>query len=103
MFGERAYSIPVNGTSGYNGHALGERRDRGENYAPAMTNDWLPPTLNLTNADDKCDLGCIRHVGREECPEMIFSNSAEFGGINGALVLRRGGKNFARDATTLPL
>jgi 3-oxoacyl-[acyl-carrier-protein] synthase II len=90
VFGERAYSVPVSGTKGYYGHALGASGAiEAAICGLAMTNDWLPPTVNLANADEACDLDYIKRVGRTSCPEVILSNSFGFGGINAALVFRR--------------
>jgi len=92
VFGERAYSVPVSGTKGYYGHALGASGAIEAGIcALAMTNDWLPPTVNLANSDDACDLDYIKRVGRPNCPEVILSNSFGFGGINAALVFRKAG------------
>jgi 3-oxoacyl-[acyl-carrier-protein] synthase II len=92
VFGERAYSVPVSGTKGYYGHALGASGAiEAAICGLAMTNDWLPPTVNLANADEACDLDYIKRVGRASCPEVILSNSFGFGGINAALVFRRAG------------
>src|SRR4051794_7106400 len=92
VFGERAYSIPVSGTKGYYGHALGASGAiEAAICALAMSRDWLPPTVNLANADDACDLDYIKRVGRPSCPEVVLSNSFGFGGINAALVFKRAG------------
>jgi 3-oxoacyl-[acyl-carrier-protein] synthase II len=92
VFGERAYSIPVSGTKGYYGHALGASGAiEAAICGLAMSRDWLPPTVNLANADEACDLDYIKRVGRASCPEMVLSNSFGFGGINAALVFRRAG------------
>ena len=53
-----------------------------------MTNNWLPPTVNLANADEACDLSYIKRDGIGACPEVVLSNSFGFGGINAALVFR---------------
>ncbi len=92
VFGERAYDIPVSGTKGYYGHALGASGAiEAAICALAMKRDWLPPTVNLANADDACDLDYIKRAGRAGCPEMVLSNSFGFGGINAALVFKREG------------
>jgi 3-oxoacyl-[acyl-carrier-protein] synthase II len=60
-------------TEGYYGHALGASGAIEEGIcALAMTYDWLPPTGNLANADEKCDLDYIKRVGRPSCPEVIL-------------------------------
>lgn len=90
VFGEDAYRIPISGTKGYYGHALGASGAiEAAICALAMVNEWLPPTINLTTPDDGCDLDYIPHTGRTACPELILSNSFGFGGINASLVMRR--------------
>jgi len=90
VFGERAYSIPVSGTKGYYGHALGASGAiEAAICALALTHDWLPPTVNLAHPDEACDLDYIEREGRTSCPELMLSNSFGFGGINAALVFRR--------------
>ena len=58
--------------------------------ALASRRGWLPPTVNLETPDPECDLDLIRGEGRTAAPEVILSNSFGFGGINAALVFRRG-------------
>jgi 3-oxoacyl-[acyl-carrier-protein] synthase II len=92
VFGEDAYRMQVSGTKGYYGHALGASGAiEAAICALAMTNDWLPPTINLCTPDEVCDLDYIPHSGRATCPEFLLSNSFGFGGINAALVMRRDG------------
>jgi len=50
---------------------------------------WLPPTLNLDDPDDGCDLDYIPGNGRRASMEYAVNNSFGFGGINAALVLKR--------------
>jgi 3-oxoacyl-[acyl-carrier-protein] synthase II len=90
VFGDDAYRIQVSGTKGYYGHALGASGAiEAAICALAMTNAWLPPTVNLATPDDSCDLDYIPRAGRPATPELILSNSFGFGGINAALVLKK--------------
>jgi len=90
VFGDGAYRIPVSGTKGYYGHALGASGAiEAAICALALANQWLPPTVNLGTPDDACDLDYIPRAGRAACPELMLSNSFGFGGINAALVLKR--------------
>lgn len=90
VFGNHAYRLPVSGTKGYYGHALGASGAvEAAICALAMTRGWLPPTVNLTAPDDACDLDYIPRIGRPAEPELVLSNSFGFGGINAALVLRK--------------
>ena len=57
--------------------------------ALSLTNEWLPPTVNLECTDETCDLDYIPASGRASRVEHVLSNSFGFGGINAALVLRR--------------
>ena len=90
VMGERAYRIPVSGTKGYYGHALGASGAiETAICALALDREWLPPTVNLQVADAACDLNFLPGTGRTERVEHIITNSFGFGGINAALVLRR--------------
>ena len=57
--------------------------------ALAMEHEWIPPTVNLTVADEACDLNFLPGSGRTMRVDHILSNSFGFGGINASLVLRR--------------
>jgi 3-oxoacyl-[acyl-carrier-protein] synthase II len=90
VFGDAAESVSVSGTKGYYGHALGASGAiEAAICAMAIEREWLPPTVNLTEADPECDLNYIAGTGRAERVEHILSNSFGFGGINAALVFRR--------------
>jgi 3-oxoacyl-[acyl-carrier-protein] synthase II len=90
VMGERAYEVPMSGTKGYYGHALGASGAiETAICALALEHEWLPPTVNLQVADEACDLNFLPGSGRAERVEHILTNSFGFGGINAALVLRR--------------
>jgi 3-oxoacyl-[acyl-carrier-protein] synthase II len=90
VFGERAYRIPLSGTKGYYGHALGASGAiEAAICALASSRGWLPPNVNLSVADPACDLGYLTGEGENATPEFIMSNSFGFGGINASLVFRR--------------
>ncbi len=90
VLGDRAYRIPMSGTKGYYGHALGASGAiETAICALAIEREWLPPTVNLQVADRACDLNFLPGTGRKERVEHMLTNSFGFGGINAALVLRR--------------
>jgi 3-oxoacyl-[acyl-carrier-protein] synthase II len=90
VMGDRAYRVPMSGTKGYYGHALGASGAiETAICALALEKEWLPPTVNLQVADKACDLNFLPGTGRKERVEHILTNSFGFGGINAALVLRR--------------
>jgi 3-oxoacyl-[acyl-carrier-protein] synthase II len=55
----------------------------------AVRDQVMPPTINLDNPDDECDLDYVPHNARESKVEVAISNSFGFGGTNGTLVFRR--------------
>ena len=90
VMGDRAYKVPMSGTKGYYGHALGASGAiEAAICALAVEREWLPPTVNLQVADKACDLNFLPGTGRKERVEHLLTNSFGFGGINAALVLRR--------------
>jgi len=92
VFGEHADRLPVSGTKGYYGHALGASGAfEAAICALASSRRWLPPTVNLAVPDPACDLPFVTGAGRAADPEYLLSNSFGFGGINAALLFRRAG------------
>jgi 3-oxoacyl-[acyl-carrier-protein] synthase II len=90
VFGDHAGRVPVSGTKGYYGHALGASGAfEAAICALASQRRWLPPTVNLEAPDPACDLDFIAGEGRHAEPEFLLSNSFGFGGINACLVFRR--------------
>ncbi|HKY97056.1 MAG TPA: beta-ketoacyl-ACP synthase II [Gemmatimonadaceae bacterium] len=90
VFGENAYSVRVSGTKGYYGHSLGASGAiETAISALAISRKWLPPTVNLSVADEACDLNFLPGQGEDAAVEHVLTNSFGFGGINAALVLRR--------------
>ena len=90
VFGDHATKLQVSSTKAYYGHALGASGAMETAIcAMALEREWLPPTLNLEDPDDGCDLDYIPAVGRESRVDYILNNSFGFGGINAALVLKR--------------
>jgi 3-oxoacyl-[acyl-carrier-protein] synthase II len=90
VFGEATNRVPVSGTKGYYGHALGASGAiEAAICALASSRRWLPPTVNLATPDAGCDLSYIKDNGLTADPEFLLSNSFGFGGINASLVFRR--------------
>ena len=75
VFGDHASKLQVSSTKGYYGHALGASGAMETAIcALSLENGWLPPTLNLENADDDCDLDYIPGAGRNArrlCVEQL--------------------------------
>ena len=92
VLGDVADRIPVSGTKAYYAHALGASGAiEAAICCLVLTRGWIPPTLNLEEPEDACDLDYVRHTGRMGTPDAILSNSFGFGGINASLVFVRPG------------
>ena len=89
-FGDHASKLQVSSTKGYYGHALGASGAiELAITALALSEGWLPPTLNHAVPAEGCDLDYIPNHGRDADVEYALSNSFGFGGINAAVVLKR--------------
>ncbi|HAT06661.1 MAG TPA: beta-ketoacyl-ACP synthase, partial [Aeromonas salmonicida] len=55
----------------------------------ALRDQVAPPTINLDNPDDECDLDLVPHVAKPGHFEYALSNSFGFGGTNGSLIFKR--------------
>ncbi len=86
--GAAAYGVPVAATKGQHGHALGATSAWEAALALlAIHEKRVPGMVNLEYVDPACDLDYVREV-RAIAPRIVLCNSAGFGGINAALVLR---------------
>jgi 3-oxoacyl-[acyl-carrier-protein] synthase II len=93
VFGELAGRIPVSGTKGLYGHALGASGAiEAAIGALALTYKYVPPTVNYEIPDPECDLDYVPNIGRSAQLRYLLSNSFGFGGINACLVLGRYGQ-----------
>lgn len=91
VFGDSIRRSPISGTKAYTGHTLGAA---GAIEAAicllAMENNWLPPTLHLTDADPSLvGFDLVPLHAREVRLDHILSNSFGFGGIDSCIVLSR--------------
>jgi len=88
VFGDRALTLPVSGTKAYTAHPLGATGAmEAAICALALSERWIPPTLNHHNPDPACDLDVVPNHGRPAELNYIMSNSFGFGGINACVVL----------------
>ncbi len=96
VFGDALPAIPVSGTKGMHGHALGASGAiEAAICALCIEHGWLPPAVNVDTPDPECDLPFIAAPGLERRARYVLSNSFGFGGLNVALVFARPG---VRDA-----
>jgi 3-oxoacyl-[acyl-carrier-protein] synthase II len=90
VFGEHAYQTPVSSTKGALGHMLGATAAVELIAAiQAINQSVIPPTLNLDNPDERCDLRMdyVPRTAREAKVDVAISNSFGFGGHNACLVV----------------
>jgi 3-oxoacyl-[acyl-carrier-protein] synthase II len=88
--GEAAAAVPISGTKGLHGHALGASGAiEAAICALIFRHNWLPPTANLEEPDPDCDLNYLRGAGLSRRVQAVLTTSFGFGGINAALVLGR--------------
>ena len=55
----------------------------------ALHTGVVPPTINLDNPGEGCDLDYVPHTAREKKIDVAVSNGFGFGGTNGTLVFKR--------------
>jgi len=88
--GEHAYRTMVSSTKSMTGHLLGAAGGVEAVFsAMALHTGIIPPTINLDNPSEGCDLDYVPHTARERQVDIAMSNSFGFGGTNGTLVFRR--------------
>ena len=90
VFQEDAHSIPVSSTKSMTGHLLGAAGGIEAAFtALALKKGIVPPTINLDNPGDGCDLDYVPHTARKTDVHAAMTNSFGFGGTNASLVLKR--------------
>jgi 3-oxoacyl-[acyl-carrier-protein] synthase II len=87
IFGEEAYNVPISSTKSMTGHLLGGAGGvEMAACALAIRDSVIPPTINLENPDEECDLDYTPNVARERKVRVALNNSFGFGGHNATLV-----------------
>ena len=89
VFGHHASTLCVSSTKSMIGHALGAA---GAIEAVisilALQNDIAPPTINLENPDEGCDLNYVAQTAQARDINVVLSNSFGFGGTNGTVIFK---------------
>ena len=86
-FGTHAGKLAISSTKSMTGHMLGAAGGvEGVFSILALRDQILPPTINLENVSEECDLDYVPNVAREGQVNIVMSNSFGFGGTNGTLV-----------------
>lgn len=90
VFGAHADKLAMSSTKSMTGHLLGAAGAvEGIFSVLALRDGILPPTINLENVDDGCDLDFVPNQARKSDVRIALSNSFGFGGTNGTLIFRR--------------
>jgi len=90
VFKDHASSLAVSSSKSMIGHLLGASGAAEAIISVlALRDQVLPPTINLENPDEGCDLDYVPHSARDQKVENVLSNSFGFGGTNGSLIFSR--------------
>ena len=90
VFGEHARKLAVSSNKSAIGHMWGAAGAVEAIFSLlAITLGVIPPTINQEFPDSECDLDYVPNESRQATVEVAVSNSFGFGGVNGALVLRK--------------
>jgi 3-oxoacyl-[acyl-carrier-protein] synthase II len=89
-FGSDANKLAVSSTKSMIGHLLGAAGGVEAVFSVMAIRDQVaPPTINLENPDEGCDLDYVPNTAREMKIDVSLSNSFGFGGTNGTLVFKK--------------
>ncbi len=89
VFGDHAQQLTVSSTKSMTGHLLGAAGAIEAIFTILAIRDQIaPPTINLDNPDEGCDLNFVPHQAQPQAIRAAMSNSFGFGGTNGTLVFK---------------
>jgi len=90
LFGAAAEGVSMSSTKSSIGHLLGAAGAAEAIFSiKALETGVIPPTLNLDNPSEGCDIDLVPHVAKERQVRAALSNSFGFGGTNASLIFRR--------------
>jgi 3-oxoacyl-[acyl-carrier-protein] synthase II len=89
-FGDHASKVAVSSTKSMTGHLLGAAGGIEAVFCClAIRDQVIPPTINLDNPSEGCDLDYVPHTARQAKVDVVLSNSFGFGGTNGSLAFAK--------------
>jgi 3-oxoacyl-[acyl-carrier-protein] synthase II len=87
LFGDDAYKLSMSSTKSAIGHLLGAAGSVEAIFCIlAMRDSVVPPTRNLDNPSEGCDIDLVPHKAKERKVRNALSNSFGFGGTNASLI-----------------
>jgi len=90
LFGEHAARLMVSSTKSMTGHMLGGTGGAEAIFAvKAIQEGIIPPTINLENPSEGCDLDYVPNVARRREIKTAMSNTFGFGGVNAVLLFKK--------------
>ncbi|MGB5446772.1 MAG: beta-ketoacyl-ACP synthase II [Psychromonas sp.] len=91
IWGDAAKDVMMSSTKSMTGHLLGAAGAIEAVFSVLALRDQVaPPTINLDNPDEGCDLDYVTDgKARPANLEYVLSNSFGFGGTNGSLIFKR--------------
>ena len=90
LFGDAAYKLSMSSTKSAIGHLLGGAGSVEAIFSIlAMRQGVVPPTLNLENPSDGCDIDLVPLIAKERKVNAVLSNSFGFGGTNASVVFKK--------------
>ena len=90
LFGDHAYKLSMSSTKSAIGHLLGGAGSVEAIFAiKAMNEGVVPPTLNLNDPSEGCDIDLVPLKAKEREVNSVLSNSFGFGGTNASLVFKK--------------
>ncbi|MFZ1981039.1 MAG: beta-ketoacyl-ACP synthase II, partial [Smithella sp.] len=90
LFGEHAKKLLISSTKSMTGHMLGGTGGVEAIFAiKSLQEGVIPPTINLDNPGEECDLDYVPNVARSKEINTAMSNTFGFGGVNAVLLFRK--------------
>lgn len=90
VMGSAVDQVAVSSTKSMIGHLLGAAGAVEAIFSVLAIRDQVaPPTINLDNPDEGCDINLVPHTAQERKIDTVLTNSFGFGGTNGSLIFRK--------------
>ena len=90
LFGDHAYKLSMSSTKSAIGHLLGAAGAVEAIFSvKAILDGVAPPTLNLENPSDGCDIDLVPLQAKERKIDAALSNSFGFGGTNASVIFKK--------------
>ena len=90
IFKDHAYKLSMSSTKSAIGHLLGAAGSVEAIFSIlAIRDNVAPPTLNLDNPSENCDLDLVAKTAKSKKIDVVMSNSFGFGGTNACIILKR--------------